>query len=195
MPKKTGARNIRVNHAERWIYIQGAITATTAVNFEKQLGKLAKKNSAPVAVFLKSCGGDVFACLKIHQIIVDAVGAQVPVHTVGLTIVRSGAFFILQAGARRFATKKTRFMFHRAIRNYSDSTMNSTALAEELRQLAVVDAAQLLIYIKRGHPSSVIEKLFSRDAEIDTSRARKLNLIDAVVARSSFSKMRASLTS
>lgn len=56
-------------------------------------------------------------------------------------------------------------------------------------KVTVLDAAQLLIYTKRGHPIRKIRELFERDATINTRDAQKLNLIDAVIASGSFSEM------
>lgn len=192
MPQKKRARNVRVNHAERCIYICGEITAITATNFEKHLSALAKEKSDPITVFLESPGGDVFACLKIYQLIMNLREKKAPVHTAGFGAVESGAFFILQAGARRFATETTTFMFHRSARTYADERMNSSKLAEEANSLARIDAMQLLIYAKRGRPIRKIEELFSRDATITARQAQKLKLVDTIIADDGLPPARAS---
>lgn len=174
-------RNVRSLRAERRIHINGDITAATATNFEKQLAALAKENNEPILVFLESPGGDTFACLKIYQLIMDLREKGFLVNTAGIGAVESGAFFILQAGARRFTAKTATFLFHRAWRSYTDERMNATDLWKELNNLAVIDAQQLLIFTKRGHPIRKILELFSRDARVNAKEARKLNLVDTII--------------
>ena len=190
MPRKNETRNVLADTEERWISVTGEITAATATNFEKQLEKLSEECRAPVAVFLESPGGDSFACLKMYYLIKHLSEKETPVHTVGIRTVESGTFFLLQAGTRRFATRETRFKFHRATRTYEKKTMNSAELARELHQLGMVDGAQLLLYTRQGHPISKIHELFGRDAKIGTKDALKLNLLDAVIPRDTFSRMR-----
>ena len=181
MPKKKlPKRNVRSDRAERRIHINGDITAATATNFEKQLRALAKKDSAPIVVFLNSRGGDFYACLKMYHLIMNLREKQTPVYTAGVDVVQSGAFFILQAGTRRFATKTTTFIFHRAVRQYTLS-MNTEQLTEEFQDLVIIDAAQLLIYTKRGHPIRKIKELFSQDARVSAKEARKLGLVDTII--------------
>lgn len=191
MPREKKTRNVRTSEKERWISITGPITAATATNFEKQLAKLAEESSEPIVVFLESPGGDSYACLKIYQTLVNLPGKPAPIYTVGVKTVQSGTFFILQAGALRFTTQQTRFRFHSAIRTYDNRAMNAVALAEEIRQLSVIDSAQLLLYTRHGRPIRKIQELLTRSACIDVKTALKLNLIDAVISRGSFGEMRA----
>mgnify|MGYP001572708732 CR=1 FL=1 len=190
MPRTHKTRNVRTSVRDRWISIQGAITVATATNFEKSLAKLAQKNAEPIVVFLESPGGETFACLAIYFLITNLIKKQTPVYTVGVGTARSGAFFVSQAGVRRFATKATRFLFHRTQRFSNGRIVDSVPTEEELRELATVDIAQLLLYTERGRPARTIQKLFKRGAKIGTKTALKLNLIDAVIPRGSFSNMR-----
>ncbi|MBI2048970.1 MAG: ATP-dependent Clp protease proteolytic subunit [Parcubacteria group bacterium] len=178
--KKPRAKNVRANRAKRWLYVQGEITPATATNFEKQLRALAKEGSAPIVVFLNSRGGDVYACLKMYHLIMNLREKQTPVYTAGVNIVQSGAFFILQAGTRRFAMETTTFMFHCAVRHYAES-MNTARLMEEFQDLAIIDAMQLVIYTKRGRPIRKVKELFSRDETLTAEQARALHLVDAII--------------
>ena len=162
-----------------------------ATNFEKSLAKLAKKNAEPIVVFLESPGGETLACLAIYFLITDLIKKQTPVYTVGVGTAQSGAFFVSQAGVRRFATKDTRFLFHRTKRFSNGRMVDSVQTEEELRELAIVDTAQLLLYTERGRPARTIQKLLKHDGEIGAKTALELNLIDAVIPRGSFPEMRA----
>lgn len=181
MAQKNGAKNVRVSRAKRWIYLNGDIAAITATNFAKCLAALVKESNEPIVVFLNSHGGDVFACLKIYHTIAALRDKKILVHTVGVNHVESGAFFILQAGARRCALQTTTFMFHRAVRHYTAS-MNTADLMAEFEDLAIIDSAQFVIYTKRGRPIREIKELFSRDATITAKQARALKLVDEIIA-------------
>lgn len=193
MAQRKRARNVRASRAKRWIYLQGEITAATATNFEKHLVAFAKEKSGPITVFLESSGGDTFACLKIYHLIMAYREKNLLVHTAGRGAVKSGAFFILQAGARRFAAETATFMFHRSARTYKDERMNSSDLAEEVNFLNKIDAMQLIIYTKRGRPIRKIEELFSRDATISARQAQKLKLVDVVIADENPSQIRSAV--
>ena len=190
MPRENEVKQMRTNTRERWISIEGAVTAADATNFEKQLAKLAERSRAPVVVFLNSRGGDALACLRMYFSITDLVEKKrVLIHTACAGVAQSGAFFILQAGARRFATKTATFRFHRVIRIYDGQQMNSVALAKELRELVIIDSIQLLLYTERGCPTRRFKALFKRDAHIDAQTALKLSLLDAIIPEGSFSEM------
>src|SRR3989344_124063 len=191
MVRKKKPRNVRPSIAERRVSIEGPISAATATNFEKQLAKLAAHGNSPIVVFFTSHGGDLSACLAIYWLIINLVKKQVPVHTVGVATAQSGAFFLLQAGVRRCATKNTVFRFHRVLRTYHKKVMNSALLEEEVRQLDIIDTALCKVYVKRSRHPRTICGLFMRDARINTKTALKLGLVDAVIPRGSFSRMRA----
>jgi len=177
-------KNVSYSVSSRRIIIQGEITNITATNFEQALKKIIlDKKRKPIVVFINSRGGDCFACLKIYHLIEEK--SETPIFTVAFELARSGAFFITEAGRRRFAASRTEFKFHRTD-NKNHRRMNAIDHLQEADVLMLIDAQQLHIFCRRGRPTKEIFDLFRREATLNEKKALKLKLIDGIVKKCSF---------
>lgn len=179
---------VRSSVSKRYITIGERIETTTANRFEQALKRItAKDKEKPVIIFLRGeKGGDVYACLKIYQLLVTN---PAPVITVAIDVVFSGFFFILEAGRFRFGTKKTRFIFHRAVQFFEGERLNTSDLHEYADLLYALDGTQIIIFSSRGRPVKKVIELFKRGATLGTLRALELKLIDGTVRRNSIPRM------
>ncbi|MBI2047607.1 MAG: ATP-dependent Clp protease proteolytic subunit, partial [Parcubacteria group bacterium] len=118
---------VHYNIHRRIITLGEIIEPVTSTHFEHALGKILLTNAQkPIVVFLRGKkGGDLHACLKIYELI-DA--CNTPIYTVAVDIVFSGFFYILQGGKKRFATPKTKLIFHRTTLNFFDIDINAENL-------------------------------------------------------------------
>lgn len=172
----------------RWITIGKRIKPITATHFENALKKITAADfQKPIIVFLHGVsGGDVYACLKIYELIESN---SAPIFTVAVDIAFSGFFYILQAGYKRFATSETKLIFHRAVRFFDNQDMNAADLFKEAEFLLTFDSMQIVIFCKQGRPLKQVIKLFRRGATLDSAKALKLKLIDGVIKKSAIKNM------
>lgn len=173
---------------QRFIYIRGKIKAITFVLVKKAFARLIKHNSRrPINFFIESVGGDFYACLRLFNFLRQV---NVSITTIAVRDVRSGAFFILQAGKKRFAVKGTTLEFHMSVKYIlKDVWLNAVELTALAMSLGMIDAQQLLIFSEQGSPVAEIQRLFHRDARISAKRALELNLIDGIIPKSKIPKI------
>ncbi|MEK7502983.1 MAG: ATP-dependent Clp protease proteolytic subunit [Patescibacteria group bacterium] len=183
------AKHVICDTQKRFIYIRGKIEAITFTLVKNSVARLVKRDSkSPITVFLESKGGDFYACLSIFELLKNF---KIDVFTVAVDCVRSGAFFITQAGKNRFAVdKKTTFEFHMSVKDIpKDMRFNAIELTALAITLQSIDAQQLLIFCERGRPVSQIQNLFFKNTRISAQMARQLKLIDGILPKSKIPKI------
>lgn len=179
---------VHYNTNRRIITIGEVIEPMTSTNFEHALGKILLTNAQkPIIVFLQGKkGGDLHACLKIYELI-DACNA--PIYTVAVDVVFSGFFYILQGGKKRFATPKTKLIFHRSTLCFKEVDMNADGLHKEAEFLLMCEGLQLALFCKRGRPIKRILELFRKGSSLSAAKAKKMKLVDTVIPKSTLDKM------
>lgn len=183
------AKHVICNTQKRFIYIRGKIEAITFTLVKNSVARLVKRDSkSPINVFLESKGGDFYACLSIFEFLKNL---KLEVFTVAVDHVRSGAFFITQAGKKRFALdKKTTFEFHMSVKDLEkDMRFNAMELTALAITLQSIDAQQMLIFCERGRPVSQIQNLFFKNTRISVKEALKLNLVDGILPKNKIPKI------
>ena len=180
--------NIRYDRAGRWISVGKKIVPITATRFENALKDITSaKSQKPIIVFLRGRGGgELYPCLKIYG---DMRNSEIPIFTVAVDVVFSGFFYILQTGQKRFATQKTKLMFHRTNKFFDNINMNANDLSKERDSLLMFDGTQIKIFCRRGRPVKRVIELFMKEATIYPTEARALKLIDEIIEKDTIKNM------
>lgn len=174
------AKHVICNLQKRFIYVRGKIRVITFTLVKSSVERLLKCNTKnPINIFIESKGGDFYACLSIYEFLKNL---KPDVFIVAVNHVRSGAFFIIQAGKKRFALdSKTIFEFHMSVKEFrKDILLNAIELTALALTLQSIDAQQLLIFCERGRPISEIQNLFYKNTRISVKKALEFNLIDGI---------------
>ena len=182
------AKHVICDVTNRFIYLQGDILPISATLVENALKRLLENDShKPIHFYISGAGGDCHASLRIFQML---VGSKAVVYTTAVGFVSSGAFLVLQAGEKRFATEEAALRFHMAKYGkealaavMKEKDMNAKTLTDLANDLRLIDARQLLIFTYRGKPISEISRLFGNNAQISAKKAKALNLIDGIVSK------------
>ena len=183
------AKHVICDVNKRFIYIRGKIEAITFVLLKGSVTRILKHNQKnPIIIFLESKGGDFYACLSISEFLKNL---KSEIFTVAVDHVRSGAFFILQAGTKRFAiNKKTTFEFHMSVKEFTKNLrLNAMELTALALTLQTIDAQQLIIFCERGRPISEIQNIFHKNTRISVQKALELNLIDGILPKNKIPKI------
>jgi ATP-dependent protease ClpP protease subunit len=194
-------RIVMADYSNRYIMInlprgRGAIHEGTAEGVERVLEKMNRLSNTMIRFFLHGHdGGDFYACLKIAQAIAYSTS---PVTMVPFIRVRSGAFWLTQAGERCIAVPGTRFIFHHATDYFAAQNLRNRKLsqkdyAQRVEELIRIDAMQLLFFTKRGRPIRRIFELFGREASMSISEVRRLGLVQGLFDRADFEQIRTAL--
>ena len=184
------AKHVICDIHKRFIYISGKIEAITFTLIKSSVARILKHNQKnPINIFLESKGGDFYACLSIFEFLKNS---KSEIFTVAVNHVCSGAFFILQAGTKRFAfDKKTTFEFHMSEKELiKNLRLNAVGLTALVLTLQTIDAQQLIIFCEHGRPISEIQNLFHENTRISVQKALELNLIDGILPKSKIPKIK-----
>jgi ATP-dependent Clp protease protease subunit len=122
---------------DRIIFIGLPIDDQVASDVLDALGRLEKKASSPITIYINSPGGLAFAGKRIVRRLDDSP-AEIRTHCLGLAAgVPAGIFF---AGRRRFATPTARVQFT----GFRAGDRTDTAEIEDLRRRFIAHASQSL---------------------------------------------------
>ena len=181
--------NLVVDYEDRFIWLDGHITSLVASRFVKMLAKLNRLECSPIIFYIKGPGGNPYPTFWMMS---EIEASASPVAIVAHEYVNSACFTITQAGVHRLALKGTRFSFHPVEFDISNNQKVIRTTQQELMgvldSLRLIDAMQLLWFLKRSRPVKKVMRLFIEDSTIGLSKARKLKIIDDYYEESDFLK-------
>lgn len=169
--------------SERKIFIEGEITANTAMEFVKQLLYLNIESEETITVFINSPGGEINSGLLMYDAI---VGSKAPVRTICMGKAYSMGAVLFTCAKERFMLPNSELMLHqpllggRVSGNASSIRSISDSLLETKRKL------NKLIAIHTGKTEKEIDEATGFDHYYSPDEAVDFHLADKVIC---FSEM------
>lgn len=169
--------------SERRIFIEGEITANTAMEFVKQMLYLNIESEETITVFINSPGGEINSGLLMY----DAIdGSKAPVRTICMGKAYSMGAVLFTCAKERFMLPNSELMLHqpllggRVSGNASSIRSISDSLLETKRKL------NKLIAIHTGKTEKEIDEATGFDHYYSPDEAVDFHLADKVIC---FSEM------
>ncbi|HIT61131.1 MAG TPA: ATP-dependent Clp protease proteolytic subunit [Candidatus Fimousia stercorigallinarum] len=169
--------------SERRIFIEGEITANTAMEFVKQLLYLNIESEETITVFINSPGGEINSGLLMYDAI---VGSKAPVRTICMGKAYSMGAVLFTCAKERFMLPNSELMLHqpllggRVSGNASSIRSISDSLLETKRKL------NKLIAIHTGKTEKEIDEATGFDHYYSPDEAVDFHLADKIIC---FSEM------
>ena len=169
--------------SERRIFIEGEITANTAMEFVKQMLYLNIESEETITVFINSPGGEINSGLLMYDAI---VGSKAPVRTICMGKAYSMGAVLFTCAKERFMLPNSELMLHqpllggRVSGNASSIRSISDSLLETKRKL------NKLIAIHTGKTEKEIDEATGFDHYYSSDEAVDFHLADKVIC---FSEM------
>ncbi len=169
--------------SERRIFIEGEITANTAMEFVKQMLYLNIESEETITVFINSPGGEINSGLLMYDAI---VGSKAPVRTICMGKAYSMGAVLFTCAKERFMLPNSELMLHqpllggRVSGNASSIRSISDSLLETKRKL------NKLIAIHTGKTEKEIDETTGFDHYYSPDEAVDFHLADKVIC---FSEM------
>ena len=169
--------------SERRIFIEGEITANTAMEFVKQILYLNIESEETITVFINSPGGEINSGLLMYDAI---VGSKAPVRTICMGKAYSMGAVLFTCAKERFMLPNSELMLHqpllggRVSGNASSIRSISDSLLETKRKL------NKLIAIHTGKTEKEIDETTGFDHYYSPDEAVDFHLADKVIC---FSEM------
>lgn len=169
--------------SERKIFIEGEITANTAMEFVKQLLYLNIESEETITVFINSPGGEINSGLLMYDAI---VGSKAPVRTICMGKAYSMGAVLFTCAKERFMLPNSELMLHqpllggRVSGNASSIRSISDSLLETKRKL------NKLIAIHTGKTEKEIDEATGFDHYYSPDEAVDFHLADKIIC---FSEM------
>lgn len=169
--------------SERKIFIEGEITANTAMEFVKQLLYLNIESEETITVFINSPGGEINSGLLMYDAI---IGSKAPVRTICMGKAYSMGAVLFTCAKERFMLPNSELMLHqpllggRVSGNASSIRSISDSLLETKRKL------NKLIAIHTGKTEKEIDEATGFDHYYSPDEAVDFHLADKIIC---FSEM------
>lgn len=169
--------------SERKIFIEGEITANTAMEFVKQMLYLNIESEETITVFINSPGGEINSGLLMYDAI---VGSKAPVRTICMGKAYSMGAVLFTCAKERFMLPNSELMLHqpllggRVSGNASSIRSISDSLLETKRKL------NKLIAIHTGKTEKEIDEATGFDHYYSPDEAVDFHLADKIIC---FSEM------
>lgn len=169
--------------SERRIFIEGEITANTAMEFVKQLLYLNIESEETITIFINSPGGEINSGLLMYDAI---VGSKAPVRTICMGKAYSMGAVLFTCAKERFMLPNSELMLHqpllggRVSGNASSIRSISDSLLETKRKL------NKLIAIHTGKTEKEIDEATGFDHYYSPDEAVDFHLADKIIC---FSEM------
>lgn len=169
--------------SERRIFIEGEITANTAMEFVKQMLYLNIESEETITIFINSPGGEINSGLLMYDAI---VGSKAPVRTICMGKAYSMGAVLFTCAKERFMLPNSELMLHqpllggRVSGNASSIRSISDSLLETKRKL------NKLIAIHTGKTEKEIDEATGFDHYYSPDEAVDFHLADKIIC---FSEM------
>lgn len=187
--KKTKPRDvIGGDYKNRVIWLNGILNPDVGVKFQKILAKMNSQGPDEISMLISGPGGHFHTCMDMISMI-GRSGSKITAIIFGT--VASAVFLLTQAKfKKRIAVVGTSFGFHRGRHKFGKDDENLVFTQElyeqQLREIALINATQLIYFTASGASSEAIYKMLSIQAVIDTGIAKKLYLVDGLMQRKTF---------
>lgn len=166
---------------DRIIFVHGQVEDGMADTIVGQLLLLEAENPGePITMYINSPGGSVTAGLAIRDTM-DYITS--PVHTVCMGMAASMGAYLLSAGAKRFALKRSTIMIHQVLGGAQGQVSDMeirVAFSKRLKELLTKDLADST----KGKVSlEDMEIACDRDNFLTAEQALEMGLIDEIIMR------------
>jgi len=179
-------KTLLVDYDNRFIWLDGEITAGIAKRFAHMLRKLNRLKCSMIIFYIRGIGGDFHPALDMMNAI---TASDSPVAIVAHDFVNSGCFLITQAGHHRLALAGTKFGFHRSVWNFKQNIdLGRHELLEFVERGRVLDTIQLSWFFRKAQSVEEVFNLFDDEARIGLKKAKDLGLIDDYYKKEDFLK-------
>ena len=132
----------------------------------------------PIIILIHSCGGDLFSTLFLIDIIKQS---KTPIHTVGMGLVASAAYYIYINGHDRLAFENTVFLQHDGTISIADSNskvkdfMAFNDLMEERIKESILTQTKI--------DSDFYDKTFDKEYYFFADKGKELGVVDKIIGQ------------
>ena len=132
----------------------------------------------PITILIHSCGGDLFSTLFLIDIIKQS---KTPIHTVGMGLVASAAYYIYINGHDRLAFENTVFLQHDGTISIADSNskvkdfMAFNDLMEDRIKESILNQTKI--------DSDFYDKTFDKEYYFFADKGRELGVVDKIIGQ------------
>ena len=132
----------------------------------------------PITILIHSCGGDLFSTLFLIDIIKQS---KTPVHTVGMGLVASAAYYIYINGHDRLAFENTVFLQHDGTISIADS--NSKVKDFMAFNDLMEDRIKESILTQTKIDSDFYDKTFDKEYYFFADKGKELGVVDKIIGQ------------
>lgn len=132
----------------------------------------------PITILIHSCGGDLFSTLFLIDIIKQS---ETPVHTVGMGLVASAAYYIYINGHDRLAFENTVFLQHDGTISIADS--NSKVKDFMAFNDLMEDRIKESILTQTKIDSDFYDKTFDKEYYFFADKGKELGVVDKIIGQ------------
>ena len=132
----------------------------------------------PITILIHSCGGDLFSTLFLIDIIKQS---KTPIHTVGMGLVASAAYYIYINGHDRLAFENTVFLQHDGTISIADS--NSKVKDFMAFNDLMEDRIKESILTQTKIDSDFYDKTFDKEYYFFADKGKELGVVDKIIGQ------------
>lgn len=132
----------------------------------------------PITILIHSCGGDLFSTLFLIDIIKQS---KTPIHTVGMGLVASAAYYIYINGHDRLAFENTVFLQHDGTISIADS--NSKVKDFMAFNNLMEDRIKESILTQTKIDSDFYDKTFDKEYYFFADKGKELGVVDKIIGQ------------
>ena len=132
----------------------------------------------PIIILIHSCGGDLFSTLFLIDIIKQS---KTPIHTVGMGLVASAAYYIYINGHDRLAFENTVFLQHDGTISIADS--NSKVKDFMAFNDLMEDRIKESILTQTKIDSDFYDKTFDKEYYFFADKGKELGVVDKIIGQ------------
>lgn len=132
----------------------------------------------PITILIHSCGGDLFSTLFLIDIIKQS---KTPIHTVGMGLVASAAYYIYINGHDRLAFENTVFLQHDGTISIADS--NSKVKDFMAFNDLMEDRIKKSILTQTKIDSDFYDKTFDKEYYFFADKGKELGVVDKIIGQ------------
>lgn len=132
----------------------------------------------PITILIHSCGGDLFSTLFLIDIIKQS---KTPIHTVGMGLVASAAYYIYINGHDRLAFENTVFLQHDGTISIADS--NSKVKDFMAFNDLMEDRIKESILTQTKIDAEFYDKTFDKEYYFFADKGKELGVVDKIIGQ------------
>lgn len=135
----------------------------------------------PIKLYIQSFGGSAYDCWALVDVMLHS---KTPIHTYCTGYAMSCGFLIFLAGAKRFASKHSTFMYHQISMGYDYTEY--TKIKENMYENTFLQGMMERMVIKRTNiPKSLLEDVREKKVDwyIHLTEAVKYGIVDEIIQK------------